>query len=47
MARDDVMAIIVVDAVTRHYGHSGTVVAVGRDCLDRQVDLGLDRNLHG
>ena len=47
MARDDVMTVIVVDAVTRHYGHSGTVVTVRRDRLNGQVDLGLHRNLHG
>ena len=47
MARDDIMTVIVVDAVTRHYGHTCTVVAVGCDCFNGQVDLWLDGNLHG
>ena len=46
MARDDVMAVIVVDAVTRHHSHSGTVVAVGCDRLNGQVNLGLDSDLY-
>ena len=47
MARDDVMTAIVVDSIARDHRHSGTVVTVGCDCVNRQIDLRLHRNLYG